>query len=128
VVLGLNLAVFFVAITVVEPWKRRRLAETLEKQIEEMGFRNAATVEEGLREVGRQLKEQRSLLGEGVQTMLETLQEQQSQKNAVPAETAKEIGEVPRESSPKRDVGIAAAVGAVTSGILGWIIHSWFST
>ena len=135
VVLALNLAVFFVAITVVEPWKRRRLAETLEKQIEEMGARNAAMVEAGLEEIGRQLKEQRGVLGERVQGVLETLllqqlQEQQQQQNAVPPpETTKEVGETrERESSPKIDVGLAAAVGAITSGILGWIIHSWFGT
>jgi len=127
-VLGLNLVVFLVAITVVEPWKRRRLAETLEKQIEDMGSRNAAVVEEGLKEIGRQLREQRGVLGEGVQVMLETLQEQKQKQNVVPSEAATDTGEVPRESSPKRDVGVAAAVGAITSGILGWIIHSWFST
>ncbi|EGN98027.1 hypothetical protein SERLA73DRAFT_56573 [Serpula lacrymans var. lacrymans S7.3] len=40
-VLGLNLAVFLLAIAVVEPWKRRRLAQTFEKKIEEMNEENA---------------------------------------------------------------------------------------
>ncbi|KAJ7598802.1 Mdm33 family-domain-containing protein [Mycena floridula] len=35
-VLGLNLLVFLTAIVVVEPWKRRRLAETFEQKITEM--------------------------------------------------------------------------------------------
>jgi sensitive to high expression protein 9, mitochondrial len=35
-VLGLNMAVFVLAIVLVEPWKRKRLAQTFEKKVDEM--------------------------------------------------------------------------------------------
>ncbi|KAI0345728.1 hypothetical protein BDW22DRAFT_1418073 [Trametopsis cervina] len=35
-VLGLNVLVFILAITVVEPWKRKRLAQTFERKVQEM--------------------------------------------------------------------------------------------
>lgn len=54
-VLGVNLVVFIMAIIVVEPWKRKRLAQTFEKKVEEMGAEtkasmsaNAARLEERL--------------------------------------------------------------------------------
>lgn len=54
-VLGVNLVVFIMAIIVVEPWKRKRLAQTFEKKVEEMGAEtkalmgaNAARLEEQL--------------------------------------------------------------------------------
>ncbi|KAJ7695705.1 Mdm33 family-domain-containing protein [Mycena rosella] len=60
--LSLNLLVFVVAIIFVEPWKRRRLAATFEKKIEEMGRDNKAVVEESMNEIGRKLEAQALLL------------------------------------------------------------------
>lgn len=47
-VLGLNLAVFILAIIVVEPWKRRRLVESFERRVVEMNTANQNVVEEGI--------------------------------------------------------------------------------
>ncbi|KAJ7725378.1 Mdm33 family-domain-containing protein [Mycena metata] len=44
------------------PWKRRRLARTFEKKIEEMGIENKAIVEESMMEIGRKLETQAQLL------------------------------------------------------------------
>lgn len=44
-VLGLNMFIFILAIIVVEPWKRRRLAATFEKKLEEMNTSTMAAFE-----------------------------------------------------------------------------------
>lgn len=46
-VLGVNLVVFIMAIIVVEPWKRKRLAQTFEKKVEEMGAETKALLDAG---------------------------------------------------------------------------------
>ncbi|KIJ59466.1 hypothetical protein HYDPIDRAFT_47468, partial [Hydnomerulius pinastri MD-312] len=46
-VLGVNLLVFVMAIIVVEPWKRKRLAQTFERKVEEMGIETKALIENG---------------------------------------------------------------------------------
>ncbi|PFH53874.1 hypothetical protein AMATHDRAFT_136021 [Amanita thiersii Skay4041] len=61
--LGLNLVVFVLAIVIVEPWKRRRLAQTFEKKIEEMGVEHAETLEKSMEEIRAMMEEQRGQLG-----------------------------------------------------------------
>lgn len=60
--LGLNLIVFILAIVVVEPWKRRRLAQTFEAKIEELSVENAAKLEGSMKEIGEKFVEQENLL------------------------------------------------------------------
>ena len=60
--LGLNMLVFIMAIIVVEPWKRRRLAQTFEKKIEEMGMENAARLETSMRTIEGHISRQEGLL------------------------------------------------------------------
>jgi sensitive to high expression protein 9 len=62
--LGLNLLVFILAILIVEPWKRRRLAQTFEAKIEEMSVENATKLEESLKEIGGKFVEQEHLLSD----------------------------------------------------------------
>lgn len=62
--LGLNLLVFILAILVVEPWKRRRLAQTFEAKIEELSVENATKLEESLNEIGGKFVEQEHLLSD----------------------------------------------------------------
>lgn len=45
-VLGLNMLIFILAIVIVEPWKRRRLAATFERKLEEMNTNTMAAFEE----------------------------------------------------------------------------------
>ena len=59
VALGVNVAVFFLAIVVVEPWKRRRLVQTFEKRIEELSLEN------------------RDLLGQGMNNLVEYFEKQE---------------------------------------------------
>ena len=56
VALGLNMLVFITAILVVEPWKRRRLAQTFEDKITGLGMENEKRLDEGLKVLGEQLQ------------------------------------------------------------------------
>ncbi|KAF5382721.1 hypothetical protein D9615_002831 [Tricholomella constricta] len=60
--LGLNMLVFVMAIMVVEPWKRRRLAQTFEKKIEELSRENEARLDTSMKEIGAQLADQERLI------------------------------------------------------------------
>ncbi|KIM78539.1 hypothetical protein PILCRDRAFT_49560, partial [Piloderma croceum F 1598] len=62
--LGLNMVIFILAIIVVEPWKRRRLAQTFERKIEEMSAENTAMVEGSMKDLTRHFVEQEKLLSE----------------------------------------------------------------
>ena len=60
--LGLNMLVFILAIIVVEPWKRRRLAQTFETKIEEMSLENAARLEASMQKIEGHISRQEGLL------------------------------------------------------------------
>ncbi|KAF8158248.1 Mdm33 family-domain-containing protein [Crassisporium funariophilum] len=49
--LGLNMLVFIMAIVVVEPWKRRRLAQTFERKIEELSTDNATRLDASMQAI-----------------------------------------------------------------------------
>ncbi|KAJ8583728.1 hypothetical protein M405DRAFT_748195 [Rhizopogon salebrosus TDB-379] len=66
-VLGVNVMVFILAIMVVEPWKRRRLAQTFEKKVEEMAVETKALVESGNAKLDERLMKQEKLILEIVE-------------------------------------------------------------
>lgn len=57
-VLGLNMLVFILAIIIVEPWKRRRLAATFEKKLEEMNTSTMAAFGENKQTLAQRLETQ----------------------------------------------------------------------
>jgi len=61
-VLGLNLAVFILAILVVEPWKRRRLVESFERRVVDMNTMNQNIIEEGISDLKNRHADQVALL------------------------------------------------------------------
>ncbi|KAG1776176.1 Mdm33 family-domain-containing protein [Suillus placidus] len=63
-VLGVNVVVFILAIIVVEPWKRRRLAQTFEKKVEEMAAETQALIESGSAKLDERLVKQEGLISE----------------------------------------------------------------
>ncbi|KAG6333791.1 hypothetical protein ID866_5302 [Astraeus odoratus] len=63
-VLGVNVVVFVAAILFVEPWKRKRLAQTFERKVEELGVETKALIDEGNTKVGERLANQERLLAE----------------------------------------------------------------
>ncbi|KAJ7163270.1 Mdm33 family-domain-containing protein [Mycena filopes] len=119
-VLGLNLLVFVVAIVFVEPWKRRRLARTFEKKIEEMGMENKAVVEESMAEIGRKLETQAQLL-------LHAAPASAGASPAIEAPPAAATGS-PRVifgKSQDREIGATVAGTALVAGVFGWFLKSW---
>lgn len=63
-VLGVNLVVFMAAIVVVEPWKRKRLAQTFERKVEELGAETKLLVDERMAVLQEHLTNQETLLAE----------------------------------------------------------------
>jgi sensitive to high expression protein 9 len=60
--LGLNLLVFLLAIVLVEPWKRKRLAQTFERKVEELSEDYAKMMEVQMRNVEEKLRGHEALL------------------------------------------------------------------
>jgi sensitive to high expression protein 9, mitochondrial len=75
--LGLNLLVFILAILIVEPWKRRRLAQTFEKRIQELSEETRQLVDGGIQNLLRHIEQQEELLN--------TLRELSPDENQTPA-------------------------------------------
>lgn len=120
--LGLNLLVFVVAIVFVEPWKRRRLALTFEKKIEEMGLENKAVVAESMKEIGRQIEAQAHLLRSApVVDAVPVVAD-------VPSRSADSLPRRIWEKSRDPEVGATVAGSAVVAGIFGWLVKSWLGS
>lgn len=62
--LGLNLLVFILAIILVEPWKRKRLAQTFERKVEELSEDYARLLEGSMKNIDQRLVGQEKLLVE----------------------------------------------------------------
>ncbi|KAJ6466420.1 Mdm33 family-domain-containing protein [Mycena sanguinolenta] len=125
--LGLNLLVFVVAIVFVEPWKRRRLALTFEKKIEEMGLENKAVVAESMQEIARQIEAQAHLLrsAPGAPAVVDPVP---VLADTAPPYSAASLSRRIWEKSRDPEVGATMAGTAVTAGILGWLVKSWLSS
>jgi hypothetical protein len=78
-VLALNLVVFVLAIFIVEPWKRRRLAQTFEKRIEELSDETRLLVGRGIEDLLEHIHRQEDLLN----TMGEILPKQSAASETV---------------------------------------------
>ncbi|KAF8440902.1 Mdm33 family-domain-containing protein [Boletus edulis BED1] len=91
-VLGVNLAVFIMAIIVVEPWKRKRLAQTFEKKVDDLGAETKAVVNAGTTRLEERLTEHERVLSELItQVSAETRQglvTTETASKASPEETA----------------------------------------
>ena len=124
--LGLNMLVFVMAIVVVEPWKRRRLAQTFEKKIEELGEENEARVSMSMREIGEQLAVHEKLIVRLADEVVQTVAAGVVPFEEVTREVAeRDPGE--RTLSPRRNYLELATVGAgaLALGVLGtmWLGH-----
>ncbi|KAF9267577.1 hypothetical protein L218DRAFT_995810 [Marasmius fiardii PR-910] len=126
--LGLNLLVFILAIIVVEPWKRRRLAQTFEKKIEEMELEYKTVMEGHMREVQRQLDGQVASLV----TITDVVSRLDTQLQRLEVSEPETLHSEPGVLEPgiwakavkDRHFGEAVATGAVAATIisaLGWI-------
>ncbi|KAF9454824.1 hypothetical protein P691DRAFT_804184 [Macrolepiota fuliginosa MF-IS2] len=95
--LGLNLLVFILAIVIVEPWKRKRLAQTFEAKIEELSRENAKRLEGSMKAIGEKFVEQEGLLGK-VLDEIEVMRESAGRVGVVDVQRA--IGEEKRGETP----------------------------
>lgn len=120
--LGLNLIVFIVATLVVEPWKRRRLAQTFEHKVEELSVQTREMVLSEMQQVNERL--------EGQERMFEGWQDNQlTSVSAIsfPAPAA-EVDEGPQSwtllESLARIIGPQHGQTAVVLGavVLGWTL------
>ncbi|KAJ7729705.1 Mdm33 family-domain-containing protein [Mycena maculata] len=127
--LGLNLLVFVTAIVFVEPWKRRRLAMTFEKKIEEMNAENKAVVVESMKEIDRKLDAQALLLanpprGPVVDVVTVPL--------AAEAPASVPVADLPRRIWKKAqedpEVGATVAGAAVVATAIGWLLKTWLGS
>ncbi|KZV64360.1 hypothetical protein PENSPDRAFT_615468 [Peniophora sp. CONT] len=62
--IGINVLVFITAILFVEPWKRKRLAQTFERKVEELEREHRATVETAMGRLEDKLSEQDVLIAQ----------------------------------------------------------------
>lgn len=62
--IGINVLVFITAIIFVEPWKRKRLAQTFERKVEELEREHRATVEASVGRLEIKLSEQDILIAQ----------------------------------------------------------------
>ena len=117
--LALNLFVFLTAIVFVEPWKRKRLAQTFEKKTEELSAETRALVTDGIGEVKQELHEQVRVLT----AMAELALKQEAMRER------QQAVEVVKPSKPSggfldRAIISGVAAGAVTATIISMFLNS----
>jgi sensitive to high expression protein 9 len=127
--LGLNMLVFVMAIVVVEPWKRRRLAQTFEKKIEELSMEDAARLDASMKEIGRQLADQERMLVQVTQDLSGRVSSTSAEETKVETTTTT-TDNVSPEPVEVIDISndwklAAVATGAFLAGVLGslWLGH-----
>ncbi|KIK62053.1 hypothetical protein GYMLUDRAFT_42499 [Collybiopsis luxurians FD-317 M1] len=124
--LGLNLAVFILAIILVEPWKRKRLAQTFEKKVEELNEQYKGILGENMQVLQKQLEDQAVIIAALTAAVTK-----------IDAQTQHTVEDVVSEGEPvsssdstwtktvkDRNFGEAVAMGALAASVLsalGWI-------
>lgn len=124
-VLGLNLAVFVLALVLVEPWKRRRLVQTFEKRVIEMNNENRAIIQNGIADLAEHLARQEVVMASVAQAALILVDnkrvvgtaESVGNEGSAPPETAKSV--------KNRAVFAVAVSGAI--GTVGWFLRTRYS-
>ncbi|KAK7682419.1 hypothetical protein QCA50_014624 [Cerrena zonata] len=129
-VLGLNLLVFVTAILFVEPWKRRRLAQTFEKKVEEMTAETVAAFDARTASLDAKLDKHDELLGRVLETVYYA---NQPAATVVPpvdvgmddVKTQFTEDRLPNEHWTPAPQWLVATT-ATTAIIMGWCARSWF--
>ncbi|KAI0667596.1 Mdm33 family-domain-containing protein [Trametes maxima] len=135
--LALNMAVFVLAIVLVEPWKRRRLAQTFERKVEEMNAATASAFESTTGELKHRLDEQGRLLSLVLETVHLTTQVSNSELASLGVDedtppTSSQSpppswnSRIPGVTDPEQELLIVATAGAAVAGLVGWLARSWY--
>jgi len=121
-VLGVNVLVFVLAIALVEPWKRRRLAQTFERKVEELEAANLDVVTRGIETLRNRIEEQEKVLG-----TLAAAAASSTPSVAISQEPVAEDPHLGLEFAGivlrREDVKLVAA--SVSIGILAWVVRGW---
>ena len=131
--LGLNMFVFILAILLVEPWKRRRLAQTFERKIEELSAENETRLDASMHTITQQIARQSALLEALKEEVTRNVQESFPETVSVAQEDSQ--GETPLEdrsdvrvlswAPSRRQLEMAAVgAGAFVVGILSTMLFS----
>ncbi|KAJ3850825.1 Mdm33 family-domain-containing protein [Lentinula lateritia] len=126
-VLGLNMFVFILAIVLVEPWKRKRLAQTFEKKVEELNEEYKEMLGDNMQILQKQLEDQAVIIAAltaavakvDFQTQHPVEEVVQDQDEPVLNSTG-----IWTKAMKDRNFGEAVAMGALTASVLsaiGWI-------
>ncbi|KAJ3904143.1 sensitive to high expression protein 9 [Lentinula edodes] len=126
-VLGLNMFVFILAIVLVEPWKRKRLAQTFEKKVEELNEEYKEMLGNNMQILQKQLEDQAVIIAAltaavakvDFQTQHPVEEVVQDQDEPVLNSTG-----IWTKAMKDRNFGEAVAMGALTASVLsaiGWI-------
>jgi sensitive to high expression protein 9, mitochondrial len=114
--IGVNICVFILAILVVEPWKRRRLAETFERRIEQLSLEHREMLGKGMSELADHFVKQELVL-----TQLAGMSIPSSPGGSEAGDPESEPVVDPKKTdrtSRDRELWIAGTVGALGGGIL----------
>jgi len=132
VALGLNMFVFILAILIVEPWKRRRLAQTFESKIEELSTENGMRLETSMQSISQQIGRQGALLEALTEEVTRNVQE--NLRETVPEAHEDTQGETLEDRSDVQAISwapsqrqlemTAVGVGAFMVGILSTVFFS----
>ena len=143
-VLGLNLLVFVAAILFVEPWKRRKLAQTFEKKVEEMTTVTNASFEERSNMLSTRMDKQDELLIDMARnlasyvTPMISLPDVVYEDIVVPAATTTSIEEPPKDWSSMSlpevlsstlhglDLRWLVVGTSLTATAVGWLARGWY--
>ena len=118
--LGVNICVFILAIIVVEPWKRRRLAQTFERRIEQLSLENREMLGKGMSDLAEHFAKQELVLARIASASTHHNfgdHDAKAQESEAAADPTLSIGKTAK-TARDRDLWIAGTVGALSGGIL----------
>jgi len=118
VALGLNMLVFISAILVIEPWKRRRLAQTFEDKIMELSRDNGKRLDESEQVLTSRIKQQTALLQDLTVTLSKSIEASAVDRKV---DNVYDV-EAQRFWLSKRQLELVIGVGAFTAGLLSSIL------
>ena len=139
-VLGLNLLVFITAILFVEPWKRRRLAQTFEKKVEEMTTETVMAFDARTSTLDAKLEKHDELLARILEmayytnqpgaTVMSPANVEVDNVKGRPTEDGLETISTDSPNHPNgywvQDPQYLVATTAATAALMGWFARSWF--
>lgn len=118
VALGLNMLVFISAILVIEPWKRRRLAQTFEDKIMELSRDNGKRLDESEQVLTSRIEQQTALLQDLTVTLSKSIEASAVDRKV---DNVYDV-EAQRFWLSKRQLELVIGVGAFTAGLLSSIL------